>query len=1017
MKQHRLFYLVIILIAFTNYATATNYTWAAAGSGNWTTASNWSPSSGYPGSSGTGDVATINVTGITVTLTSSITIGQLVTATTFGVNNVTVAFSGSPTLTINNGLSIGQPSSATYGIIFSGSGTAIIGGTSTFAYQADMKVLAGATLTFPASSTVDFSTLQSSLDNYGTINFISSTFLLGPSSGFNNYGIIKALNTTLTMSGTPITLNNTATFNTTSCTFNITGGNISITNSGSGVFITDKCTFVGNAANSGVLYSNSATRIDHGSTLNILSNNGAIKNTGTNTFHGSTINIIGTNPALTLTNSGTMTADSGSMITIGSYQSTLTNSGTFYAGTSNSPCTINLSGQSSSLSNTGTFYVGSTSVINPTGTSASISNGTGNQFTLQSDNYGSATISALSSTATISGSFTVQRYLTGGTLQYRGYRLLSSPVNAGSGWYSINYLLSDIWLTATTTSASGGFDNTTPANPTLYLYRENLTPSYTTFLNSNFIAVNNLKNAPTYGMHDAVPYNTTNIFVGDGYLCFFRGSRKTLTYSQATTVTTIPTTATLNATGTINYGQIIVKNWFTPASTKLSFSSSSPVGSQGFNLVGNPYPSSIDWETYQTATSGTGIYAPNVLATIYLLDPKSHNFGAYIKGGNGAGTNNASNIIVSGQGFFVTAQNTSAQLQFNESAKTNTQVVVPKLLMGAPTDEASVQYLRLKLAEDSVNTEDIVVRFKSDATPIYDQNIDAAYKTGQGRVNLASISSDQVDLAINTLPLPKQTPLTIGLNFNVTVDGNYTLNLTDLVGIPKLFDVRLTDGYKKGTSNLKEKNTYSFNVVKGDSTSFGPKRFALVISQSAAYAYRLVGFTATKMPAMQVNLAWKTANEESYVNFTIERSIDNGKTYNFIGSIRGSALGSYSIIDKSPINGLNLYRLKQDGIYSGITYSQVLPVLYAEGVGAANVSVYPNPAGNSINLVIKPQNNEATTYGIKFVNNLGVVVKEITSSQPSWSGSIDGLKTGAYIVTVANNKTQSFIGESKFVKQ
>jgi hypothetical protein len=124
------------------------------------------------------------------------------------------------------------------------------------------------------------------------------------------------------------------------------------------------------------------------------------------------------------------------------------------------------------------------------------------------------------------------------------------------------------------------------------------------------------------------------------------------------------------------------------------------------------------------------------------------------------------------------------------------------------------------------------------------------------------------------------------------------------------------------------------------------------------------------------------------------------------------------MVDKSPFNGLNLYRLKQDGIYSGVSYSQVVSVQYAEGNSiSSNVSIYPNPGINLVNLTIKPLNNEPTSYNIKFVNSLGIIVKEVTSSQPFWYGSIEKLQPGIYIVKVLDDKTQSVIGQSKFVKQ
>jgi len=274
-------------------------------------------------------------------------------------------------------------------------------------------------------------------------------------------------------------------------------------------------------------------------------------------------------------------------------------------------------------------------------------------LTLKSTATQTANVTAITSGYSITGNVTVERYITGGSVTYRGFRLLSSPVYAstasGNNVFSINYLKNSIYLTST--SASGGMDNTVAANPTLYLYRENLTPQYTTFLNSNFRGINNINSAPVYSMDDAAN-PSINIPVGNGYLCFFRGNRASTTFAAETVTSYVPQSATLSTSGTLNQGQIAVKNWFTPSVSTLSYTATSPVAVRGYNLAGNPYACAIDWETFQTGSTTTGIYGNSVGTAIYVLDPVSHNYGAYIKGNAGVGTNNASNIIVSGQGFF-----------------------------------------------------------------------------------------------------------------------------------------------------------------------------------------------------------------------------------------------------------------------------------------------------------------------------------------------------------------------------
>ena len=88
------------------------------------------------------------------------------------------------------------------------------------------------------------------------------------------------------------------------------------------------------------------------------------------------------------------------------------------------------------------------------------------------------------------------------------------------------------------------------------------------------------------------------------------------------------------------------------------------------------------------------------------------------------------------------------------------------------------------------------------------------------------------------------------------------------------------DKYKGDSLDMRQNITYRFNIYKTDSTSFGSKRFTLVIRQNPAYAYRLLDFTAAKLREVRkVQITWNTVNEGNYTNFTVERSVDNGKTF------------------------------------------------------------------------------------------------------------------------------------------
>ena len=489
---------------------------------------------------------------------------------------------------------------------------------------------------------------------------------------------------------------------------------------------------------------------------------------------------------------------------------------------------------------------------------------------------------------------TVQRYLNGGN-NYRSYRILSSPVYSGTAGsnnvYTINYLQNSMYLTG---NAGGGFDKT--GNPTLYLYREDLTPSNATFTSGNFLGISAINNTPAYNYYlngGSTPYSLP---AASGLLCFFRGSRAAATVAAETTLGYVPVTTTLSTTGLLNQGTIAAHNWYTPSSVYLPYTTVNPGNSpvRGYNMAGNPYPSSIDWSKFSATSSSAAIYGPNVSPAIYEFDPVTHNYGTY-NAVTGISTGNGGKIIASGEGFFVQALNGSATLTFSEAAKTSTQATGSSLLFALRRDSNISQnqsqdgygsYMRLKLETDTINYSDMVIGFKPDARDGFNPGEDSAFLPGVGgsKGSVAAIGSDNIKAAAKWLALPPgNTGKVVKLSVNVSANGTYTLKRTDLQSIPAIYDVWLMDKYKKDSLDIKHNTSYIFDANLSDTATFGNNRFAVVIRQNTGLALHLLSFAAAKS-ASGAQLTWKVENEANYTNFYVERSTDS-TTFSIAGRI------------------------------------------------------------------------------------------------------------------------------------
>jgi hypothetical protein len=732
------------------------------------------------------------------------------------------------------------------------------------------------------------------------------------------------------------------------------------------------------------------------------------------------------------TNSGTYTQSGANMVFDGSNQVLVDNSsGTLFTN-------VFFSGNGGSANpavmSSGSFSVSSQGVLNMVGTTSLNANG---KLTLNSDASGSATVAAIPSGSTIINNVNVQRYYTGGT-GYRGYRLISSPVYSATvssnNVFSINYLASSIFLTG---SSGGGFDKA--GNPTLYLFREDQLPSNASFTSGNFEGISAINNSPAYNysVSGAGTSGTFYLPAGNGVMFFFRGNRASASLATETTPSYTPVAATTTTTATLNQGQVIVHDWYTPSSAYLGYTGSGTgtnYAARGFNLVGNPYASSIDWEQYNASSTTTGIYANNVGITVYELNPVTNNYDTYQVGG--INTNHGSRTIMSGQGFFVLAvNNSSPQLIFNESAKTNSQNTGLNLFMATKPDMATLDktgpnpHLRLQMAMDSINTDDIYIGFNSNASSQFVNNEDAPYKKGSGKLHLASFSSDSVMLAINKMPLAGAKQTTIPLFVTATAYGTYKLNMTELEAIPQLYQVWLMDRYNKDSLDMRHNSTYAFDITT-DTNSYGSSRFQLFMRQDPALMVHLLSFGASKV-TNGAQTVWVTENEQNYTNFTVERSTDGGASFSDLGGFASSGLGTYSFLDQNPAKGANLYRLMLTDLNGTVTYSNAVTLMYANtnnSLVKTGITVYPNPAKSTLNLniaagfspdasllsIARPVGG--ASYDVQVSNILGSALKKATINQQSWQTDVSSLVPGTYIITVVNDKDKSLVGQVKFVK-
>lgn len=226
---------------------------------------------------------------------------------------------------------------------------------------------------------------------------------------------------------------------------------------------------------------------------------------------------------------------------------------------------------------------------------------------------------------------------------------------------------------------------------------------------------------------------------------------------------------------------------------------------QGFNLLGNPFSSCLDWGQIESTLD------PSIGRAIYF-----NKNGSFASWANGVGTNGGTGTIPPMQGFFIKTYAVGNSVTIPASARVH-NVFQTRYKKGLEI----IPLVRLKLV-DQLNSDDVVVRFDEKATTAVDNAFDA-YKFSETGTSIWT-SSGGVDFSINGLPFPESI-VEIPVTINSASAGNLTISGTQIDGLEN-YSVTLTDNVNNITINLKTTPDLAFNSPGGKVAN----RFILKVS-------------------------------------------------------------------------------------------------------------------------------------------------------------------------------------------
>ncbi len=320
-----------------------------------------------------------------------------------------------------------------------------------------------------------------------------------------------------------------------------------------------------------------------------------------------------------------------------------------------------------------------------------------------------------------------------------------------------------------------------------------------------------------------IPYNTGDIIAPPkGYIARFSDNR------------------TISFEGVLNHGNMNI------ALTR---------DFQGYNLVGNPYPSAIDWEDADWDKTGLG-------NTIYIWK-QGTGYATYSTGG--AQTNEGSRYIAPLQGFFVVDNVGGTNLVFNNNIRQhNTMQGVYK----NEDKEKLSNFIRLKSSSNLNYSDETVIYFAEGTNDAYkllvgDQKVPQIYSKNNAGQNFA----------VQKISTVKEETI-IPINFYCGESNTYQIQITEF-SFDENFNLFLKDLVTGTIVPLDLGSSIAFNYSTGSPDS----RFELLINPVVT-SIDAINYNENPIIYYYDNSVIINFKQSSEIEYVIEIYDINGKKLN-----------------------------------------------------------------------------------------------------------------------------------------
>ena len=381
-------------------------------------------------------------------------------------------------------------------------------------------------------------------------------------------------------------------------------------------------------------------------------------------------------------------------------------------------------------------------------------------------------------------------------------------------------------------------------------------------------------------------------------------------------------------------------------------------------MVGNPYPSTLDWDSPSITKTG-------INNAIYIFNPDLDMFASY---SGGIGANGGSKNIASSQAFWVQTVAASPSIIVTEPSKTAVDGAFLKQSNGPLTFNVQNGY----------GTDQTIINFESNATNNFDALYDA-FKLASPNPNKPYISSlmqsNSTEYSINQLP---EQEVNIFIKIKTGVSGIHNITISGITNYNQSPCLLLEDLFTGMVYDLKVTSSFSAYIYD---TTLSPRfllKFGAPIEISSTdvscFGSADGKIIFNKNSTTPFDILWKNSLGDTILNSTNIVGIDSiinltADTYYIVNSDNWCGNATDTIVINQPTPITALFTANTDTVYLSnggtinFTNQSVNAVNYLWDFGDVTTSTLPSPAhtyfidGNYlVNLIASQNANCYQTY-------------------------------------------------------